>query len=623
MEQRDLRERLEEVSDTALPPPAIGAYLYDAVDRPIMRTYANGAIATYSYNENNWTASIDHAIGATDIARFSYTYDHEGNALTREDIRDATQSETYLYDPVHRLVDFKRGTLAGSTIPAPAIDVQYDLDPVGNWNTHTVNSVPEARTHNVVNEITSIGASAVIYNAAGLLVEDALHTFEYDEAHRLVMATRKSDGTMLVYSYDALGRRVIKVIDPSGAPVEIRYFYDDQRVIEEQDSTAIPLATYVYGRYIDEPLTMDRGGQTYFYHQNNVWSTAALTDSGGAVAERYAYDAYGCPSITDGAGVAVPGNPWGVPHSDTANPYLFTGRQFDEETGLYDYRARSYDCMKGRFLQRDALGYIDGANLYEYAKSNPVKYVDANGQYSVAIPSTKGKNQITKSEFKWLIKELDWSRWGQWGGTWYGALPGRGTLQYNGTLDNAEKAWANIGLHGIVDPNNAKKFESVQLSPFVNGGTSGGGSWTNSNYNWTVQKTNIKSQPSVDKNGEECHIMTGNVSFIDGNAVTTSSSFEITGKGAVGGDKGAPGAEVSVGFTYSETVTVNVTRTSYSASFRQKICPCGAANSDLFDFRKFGPRLDRFGKKYPWYHEIDVRVENSEQNKPVSNAGMW
>jgi len=39
--------------------------------------------------------------------------------------------------------------------------------------------------------------------------------------------------------------------------------------------------------------------------------------------------------------------------SNFANPYMFTGRRYDDETGLYYYRARYYDPWIGRFLQPD------------------------------------------------------------------------------------------------------------------------------------------------------------------------------------------------------------------------------------------------------------------------------
>src|SRR6202035_4090458 len=125
-------------------------------------------------------------------------------------------------------------------------------------------------------------------------------------------------------------------------------------------------ATYVYGNYIDEVLTMDRGG-TFYYHQNALWSIEAVTDSTAAPVERYSYDAYGLVTVTNGAGAPVAKNAWGTPHSAIGNPWIFTGRQLDEETGTYFYRARYYDSVKGRFLQRDPIGYRTTVNLYEYA----------------------------------------------------------------------------------------------------------------------------------------------------------------------------------------------------------------------------------------------------------------
>jgi len=180
------------------------------------------------------------------------------------------------------------------------------------------------------------------------------------------------------YQYDALGRRVQKIASPTGAPLTTLYFYDDARVIEEQNLVATQ-ATYVYGNYIDEILTMVRSGQTYYYHQNALWSVEAITDSSGTPVERYAYDAYGLVTVTSGTGTATAPNAWGTPHSAIGNSWMFTGRQVDEETGLYYYRARYYDPAKGRFLQRDPMEYVDGMNLYEYVRSNPLKVSDSLG----------------------------------------------------------------------------------------------------------------------------------------------------------------------------------------------------------------------------------------------------
>ncbi len=365
VEQMDFRNRLDNIEDGTLLPPIV-QYAYDLGNRVGSRTYRNGAVADYTYNANNWVLGLEHTIGLTRIAGFGYTHDKEGNKKFEEKRHDSTGSEAYQYDDIYRLIDFKVGKLVGSTVPVPLTQTQYNLDPVGNWNNKTTDGKTENRTHNAVNEITSTNAVPITHDDNGNLQQDERFTYAYDEENRLIRVTRKSDKRVVgQYQYDALSRRVVKRANLAGIVTETRYFYDSARIIEEQNPAFVTEATYVYGNYIDEVLTMDRGGQTFFYHQNTLWSVAALTDSAATVVERYTYDAYGC--VTPAA-------------SAVGNPYLFTGRQFDEETGLYFYRARYYDCVKGRFLQRDPLGYVDGMNLYEYVRSNPVVRLDPLGQ---------------------------------------------------------------------------------------------------------------------------------------------------------------------------------------------------------------------------------------------------
>jgi RHS repeat-associated protein len=69
------------------------------------------------------------------------------------------------------------------------------------------------------------------------------------------------------------------------------------------------------------------------------------------------------------------------PSTLIGNPYLFTGRRFDLETGLYYYRARYYNPHIGRFLQTDPVGYGDGMNWYNYCGNNPLNYLDPYGLY--------------------------------------------------------------------------------------------------------------------------------------------------------------------------------------------------------------------------------------------------
>jgi RHS repeat-associated protein len=90
----------------------------------------------------------------------------------------------------------------------------------------------------------------------------------------------------------------------------------------------------------------------------------ALSDSAGDTVQTYEYSVYGQVAAED------PCHP---------NPYMFTGRRFDIETGLYYYRARYYNPYIGRFLQTDPVGYDAGINWYMYCANNPVGLVDPSG----------------------------------------------------------------------------------------------------------------------------------------------------------------------------------------------------------------------------------------------------
>ncbi len=57
----------------------------------------------------------------------------------------------------------------------------------------------------------------------------------------------------------------------------------------------------------------------------------------------------------------------------------FIHQKYDWQTGVYYYRARSYDSHLGRFLQRDPAGMVDGPNMYAYCGNGPVNNRDPSG----------------------------------------------------------------------------------------------------------------------------------------------------------------------------------------------------------------------------------------------------
>ncbi len=92
------------------------------------------------------------------------------------------------------------------------------------------------------------------------------------------------------------------------------------------------------------------------YCCSQQFSIVALTNSSGAITERYANSAYGEPVLC---------NPSGTDISASAkdNRVLYTGRELDAGLRLYHFRTRLYETGIGRFLGRDPIGYVDGNNL--------------------------------------------------------------------------------------------------------------------------------------------------------------------------------------------------------------------------------------------------------------------
>ena len=187
------------------------------------------------------------------------------------------------------------------------------------------------------------------------------------------------------YNYDGLGRRIEKEVDT----VVTRYIYDNEDVLLKLDGSNNIVARYTHGPGIDEPLIMEKSGVSSFYHADGLGSITELTDTAGMVVQAHNYSSFGkIESQLD---------------PNFVQPYTFTSREFDTETGLYFYRARSYDPLTGRFLQEDPLNLasvklpqqihsfprLEQPTLqlmipshlhpYGYVGNNPVNFVDSLG----------------------------------------------------------------------------------------------------------------------------------------------------------------------------------------------------------------------------------------------------
>jgi RHS repeat-associated protein len=229
---------------------------------------------------------------------------------------------------------------------------------------------------NNVNQYTAVGALSPTYSTDGNLSAYNGSTFSYDAQNRLIGVSNVS--TVASFNYDGMNRRVKQTINGTAT-----YFYfDGWNLIDERNSSNTQLAEYVHGTQVDELLMKEVSSVPIYYHQDSIGNVVALTDSGGAVVEKYKYDIYGAPTITDGGG--TPLSP--TDESDYGNRFMFTGREYLADIDLYDYRNRFYmpDIGEtpdvGRWLQPDPLRFGAGdVNLYRYVGNNPVNWTDAFG----------------------------------------------------------------------------------------------------------------------------------------------------------------------------------------------------------------------------------------------------
>jgi RHS repeat-associated protein len=169
------------------------------------------------------------------------------------------------------------------------------------------------------------------------------------------------------FKYDPFGRRIYKS-SSSGTSI---LAYDGANLIEETNASGAVVARYTQTFKVDEPLAMLRGGATSYYHADGLGSVTSLSNSAGALAQTYTFDSFGKQTATTGS---------------LTNPFQYTGREFDSETGIYYYRARYFDPSAGRFLSEDRLRFQGGANFYRYAQNNPLVWIDPSGDnlcYSV------------------------------------------------------------------------------------------------------------------------------------------------------------------------------------------------------------------------------------------------
>ncbi len=179
----------------------------------------------------------------------------------------------------------------------------------------------------------------------------------WDFENRLTQVVTPSSGNV-TYKYDALGRRIQRT---PWSGVSTNFSYDGADVVRDKNSDATTI-DYLNGPGVDNKI-WQKGATQYFFSQDHLGSTTALTNANGVLFERDTYDAYG-----NTAGGSV-------------TRYGYAGRERDATTSLIFYRARWYDPPAGRFISEDPIGLGGGVNQFGYVRNNPENRIDPSGLY--------------------------------------------------------------------------------------------------------------------------------------------------------------------------------------------------------------------------------------------------
>lgn len=188
-----------------------------------------------------------------------------------------------------------------------------------------------------------------------------------------------TDGRRIIIKYDAQSERLLKRVFRSDNTLmsETKYLRDEEgsvlmdkrsRFSESGQMTNEITTTYLYGPR-KTIIAFIRNNKFYSVFTDHSGSIRLITHRGRVVAG-YDYWPYG--ELFKAFG-----------EEEDQLMYRFTGQEYDEETGLYNYHARIYDPTIGRFYQPDPKGQY--ASPYIYGGNSPVSLVDPDGEFFMIL----------------------------------------------------------------------------------------------------------------------------------------------------------------------------------------------------------------------------------------------
>lgn len=233
------------------------------------------------------------------------------------------------------------------------------------------------------------------YDLDGNLTFDGVWNYQWDAENRLrsmnmtnITAVPNAERKKLDFLYDDEGRRVMKAVSVwNGSafanPVTNWFVYDGWNLAGELSVTAdgcVELVrSYTWGLDLSGSLDGAGGigglvlvtdyatGTSYFPAYDGNGNILALVNAAdGSVAAQYEYSPFG--ELIRSTGTMA-----------KANPFRWSTKYWDEETGLVYYGYRYYSPTMGRWISRDPIEEEGGNNLYAFVGNTPINSYDLLG----------------------------------------------------------------------------------------------------------------------------------------------------------------------------------------------------------------------------------------------------
>ena len=401
--------------------------------------YGNSTHKIFSYDSRGELISAFQYLGSnpTDTTaplgsrKFQYSFDNIGNRLTDNHTGLTSLQNTYIANSLNQYTSKTNNSLAvtGTAVQNSNVAV---LAPGGTptsasrqgkyWNSEcTVANVlgPWYGEMSIFTAIPGGGPGGtdlaridaktaqiaqaqqtMTYDADGNLTNDGIWVYHWDGENRLTQMSLTSAAIsagypnyLLTFTYDYLGRRVAKRVVNMGTGGEVtsrRYLYDGWNLVAEYTApggTAIGsiIRSYTWGLDIARSMT-DAGGvgalvQIYDYASGNSYlpgydgnGNVVMLANGasGALAAVYEYSPFGeslrCDKLDSIVG---------------DQPFRFSTKFYDVETGLAYYGHRYYSPGLGRFINRDPIEEAGGLNLYAFCGNDGINKWDYLGMETV------------------------------------------------------------------------------------------------------------------------------------------------------------------------------------------------------------------------------------------------